>query len=78
MQTLIDMLHRVTGLPPIVWGLIANAQTSGRALSASWKATEARLVPKLMRNEASLRRKTDIIDRPGPHLRLERRPGAIP
>lgn len=50
---LTDLLHRVSGLPPIVWGLIANAQTSGRALSASWKATEARLAPKLMRNERS-------------------------
>ena len=50
---LTDMLHRVSGLPPIVWGLIANAQTSGRALSASWKATEARLAPKLMRDERS-------------------------
>ena len=50
---LTDLLHRVTGLPPIVWGLIANAQTSGRALSASWKATEARLSPKLMRNQRS-------------------------
>lgn len=50
---LTDLLHRVSGLPPIVWGLIANAQTSGRALSASWKATEARLSPKLMRNERS-------------------------
>jgi hypothetical protein len=53
---LTDLLHRVTGLPPIVWGLIANAQTSGRALTASWKATEARLAPKLMRNEESLDR----------------------
>ncbi len=53
---LTDLLHRVTGLPPIVWGLIANAQTSGRALTASWKATEARLSPKLMANEQSLRR----------------------
>lgn len=52
---LTDLLHRVSGLPPIVWGLIANAQTSGRALSASWKATEARLAPKLMRNELSAR-----------------------
>lgn len=52
-QTLTEMLHRTTGLPPIVWGLIQNAQTSGRALSASWKATEARLSPKLMRNEQS-------------------------
>lgn len=53
---LTDLLHRVSGLPPIVWGLIANAQTSGRALTASWKATEARLAPKLMRNEQSLDR----------------------
>jgi len=50
---LTDLLHRVSGLPPIVWGLIANAQTSGRALSASWKATEARLAPKLLRDERS-------------------------
>lgn len=53
---LTDLLHRVSGLPPITWGLIANAQTSGRALTASWKATEARLAPKLMRNEQSLDR----------------------
>ncbi len=58
---LTDLLHRVTGLPPIVWGLIANAQTSGRALTASWKATEARLSPKLMANEAALRRWESII-----------------
>jgi hypothetical protein len=49
-----EVLPRVTGLPPIVWGLIANAQTSGRALTASWKATETRLAPRLMRNEQSL------------------------
>jgi len=48
-----EVLPRATGLPPIVWGLIANAQTSGRALSASWKATEARLSPKLLRNQRS-------------------------
>lgn len=53
---LFDLLSRVTGLPPIVWGLIANAQTSGRALTASWKATETRLSPKLMADEGSLRR----------------------
>ena len=58
---LTDLLHRVSGLPPIVWGLINNAQTSGRALSASWKATEARLLPKLMRNEQSCRKYLDII-----------------
>jgi hypothetical protein len=55
-QFLQDLLHRVSGLPPIVWGLIYNAQTSGRALTASWKATETRLAPKLMENENSLRR----------------------
>jgi len=59
-QALTDLLHRVTGLPPIVWGLIANAQTSGRALTASWKATETRLAPKLMRNQQSLDRWLDI------------------
>lgn len=58
---LTDLLHRVTGLPPIVWGLINNAQTSGRALSASWKATEARLLPKLMRNEVSCRKYLSIL-----------------
>ena len=58
---LTELLHRVSGLPPIVWGLIANAQTSGRALSASWKATEARLAPKLMRNEQSCRQYLGIV-----------------
>ena len=60
-DVLTDLLHRVSGLPPIVWGLISNAQTSGRALSASWKATEARLLPKLMRNEASVRQYLSIV-----------------
>lgn len=58
---LTDLLHRVSGLPPIVWGLINNAQTSGRALSASWKATEARLAPKLARNELSCRQWLRIV-----------------
>lgn len=57
---LTDLLHRVTGLPPIVWGLINNAQTSGRALTASWKATETRLSPKLMADEQSIRRWMNI------------------
>lgn len=60
-DVLTDLLHRVSGLPPIVWGLINNAQTSGRALSASWKATEARLLPKLMRNELSCRQYLEIL-----------------
>ena len=58
---LFDLLHRVTGLPPIVWGMIANAQTVGRALTASWKATETRLAPKLMQDEHSIRRWDAIV-----------------
>lgn len=60
-QALTDLLHRVSGLPPIVWGLIQNAQTSGRSLTASWKATETRLAPKIMRNEQSLDRWLAIV-----------------
>lgn len=60
-QALIELLHRVSGLPPIVWGLIANAQTSGRALSASWKATETRLAPKILRDEQSYRDYLDLV-----------------
>lgn len=56
-----ELLHMTSGLPPIVWGLINNAQTSGRALAASWKATEARLLPKLMRNELSCRQWLDVV-----------------
>jgi hypothetical protein len=55
-----DLLHRTTGLPPIVWGLINNAQTSGRALSASWKATETRLASRLIDNKGSVSRYTAI------------------
>lgn len=57
-----ELLHRTTGLPPIVWGLINNAQTSGRALSASWKATETRLAARLTDNGASVRRYVDIAE----------------
>lgn len=59
-QQLTELLYQVSGLPPIVWGLISNAQTSGRALTASWKATETRLVPKMKRNQQSLERMTKI------------------
>ncbi len=33
-------LHRSTGLTPIAWGMSPNAQTSGRAMSAEWRAVE--------------------------------------
>lgn len=57
-----ELLHRATGLPPIVWGLINNAQTSGRALSASWKATETRLAPKLTADRESVQRHVTIVE----------------
>lgn len=62
-----ELLHRATGLPPIVWGLINNAQTSGRALSASWKATETRLAPKLAADQESVKRHVTIVE----HLAYE-------
>ncbi|MCU0250225.1 MAG: phage portal protein [Vicinamibacterales bacterium] len=47
---LLQMLHRVTGLPAVVWGEIQAAQNSGRALSTAWRATAARMAPRI--NEA--------------------------
>lgn len=32
--------YNATGLTPIAWGMSPNAQTSGRALSAEWRAVE--------------------------------------
>lgn len=49
-QQLMQMLQRVTGLPAVVWGEIQAAQNSGRALSTAWRATAARMAPRI--NEA--------------------------
>lgn len=46
-QQLLQMLQRVTGLPAVVWGEIQAAQNSGRALSTAWRATAARMVPRI-------------------------------
>lgn len=40
--------HRATGLTPIAWGMSPNAQTSGRALSAEWRAVELPLAGRLI------------------------------
>lgn len=41
-------LHRSTGLTPIAWGMSPNAQTSGRAMSAEWRAVELPLTGRLI------------------------------
>lgn len=41
-------LHRSTGLTPIAWGMSPNAQTSGRAMSAEWRAVELPLTSRLI------------------------------
>ncbi len=41
-------LYFATGLTPIAWGQSPNAQTSGRALSAEWKAVELPLASRLI------------------------------
>jgi len=41
-------LYFSTGLTPIAWGQSPNAQTSGRALSAEWKAVELPLASRLI------------------------------
>jgi len=40
--------HRSTGLTPIAWGMSPNAQTSGRAMSAEWRAVELPLTGRLI------------------------------
>lgn len=53
-QQLLQLLHRVTGLPAVVWGEIQAAQNSGRALSTAWRATAARMVPRINGHSAAL------------------------
>jgi hypothetical protein len=40
--------YNATGLTPIAWGMSPNAQTSGRALSAEWRAVELPLHMRLI------------------------------
>ncbi len=51
---LFQVLEMATGLPPAVWGRIQAAQNSGRALATAWRATAARLSPRLDRTKQSL------------------------
>jgi hypothetical protein len=45
---LYEGIHRGTGLTPIAWGMSPNAQTSGRAMSAEWRAVELPMTGKLV------------------------------
>jgi hypothetical protein len=48
MQELRDAKYKATGLTPIAWGMSPNAQTSGRAMSAEWRAVELPLASRLI------------------------------
>jgi hypothetical protein len=43
-----DAEYKATGLTPVAWGMSPNAQTSGRALSAEWRAVELPLTVRLV------------------------------
>jgi hypothetical protein len=54
-QQLADLMSRATGLPDVVWGRITSAQNSGRALSTAWRAVAARLVPRTLSNDRTIK-----------------------
>ncbi len=47
--------YSVTGLTPIAWGMSPNAQTSGRAMAAEWRAVELVLISKLVNKTPEIR-----------------------
>lgn len=47
-EELKESLYFSSGLTPIAWGMSPNAQTSGRALSAEWRAVELPLASRLI------------------------------
>jgi hypothetical protein len=49
-----ESLYFTSGLTPIAWGMSPNAQTSGRALSAEWRAVELPLAARLIEATPSL------------------------
>lgn len=53
-QQLLQIMQRVTGLPAVVWGEIQAAQNSGRALSTAWRATAARMAPRIYEASTAL------------------------
>lgn len=47
-EQMFEATYRATGLTPIAWGMSPNAQTSGRAMSAEWRAVELPLHGRLI------------------------------
>jgi len=47
-QLIEEALTRATGLTSIAWGMSPNAQTSGRAMSAEWRAVELPMTSRLL------------------------------
>lgn len=47
-EELREAKYKATGLTPIAWGMSPNAQTSGRAMSAEWRAVELPLHSRLI------------------------------
>lgn len=47
-QLIEEALTRSTGLTAIAWGMSPNAQTSGRAMTAEWRAVELPLTSRLL------------------------------
>jgi hypothetical protein len=52
---LADGQYKSTGLTPIAWGMSPNAQTSGRAMSAEWRAVELPLTGKIVNMTPDIR-----------------------
>ena len=49
-----DSLYMGSGLTPIAWGMSPNAQTSGRALNAEWRAVQLPLTSRLIQSTPEL------------------------
>jgi len=54
-QLIEEALTRATGLTSIAWGMSPNAQTSGRAMSAEWRAVELPLTARLLNQSPEAR-----------------------
>ena len=54
-EELREAKYHSTGLTPIAWGMSPNAQTSGRALSAEWRAVELPLHGKIINAAPEIR-----------------------
>lgn len=47
--------YKATGLTPIAWGMSPNAQTSGRSMTAEWRAVELPLIARIVNMSPEVR-----------------------